>query len=343
MNRFSTRLLALSVGVALAELALLLPLLALGRLDWPLCLLAGVITGGIVYGGVLVCFVRPMRRLLDAVSELRAEPAVAREAGPVERGSELARAASQLAALRCDLRAARWRQARLAALTAAVGKISHDLRGVLSPMLLAAERLQSSGDPPISRAGDMLVRTVDRATDMLRAMMEYAREGQTTSPPTRLALRPLLEDVVAHQAFGTARVTLTVADALEADADPAALREAIVDLLRNAVNAGARHVRVTASGAPGTVRVEIADDGPGLPQSVQDNLYKPVAAGAQDPAPGRSSPGLGLAIVQDLLSASGGGIALVQTGPAGTVFAITLSAKVRSASRSPARNAGPVA
>ena len=67
---------------------------------------------------------------------------------------EMSVAGRELAAMQHELRAALWRNARLAALGTVVAKVSHDLRGILTPALLTAERLQLNTDPKVQRAGE---------------------------------------------------------------------------------------------------------------------------------------------------------------------------------------------
>ena len=69
------------------------------------------------------------------------------------------------------------RRRRLVALGTAMAKINHDLRGILSPALLTAERLQMHADPAVKRAGDVLTRTVERATELARRTLEFARDA----------------------------------------------------------------------------------------------------------------------------------------------------------------------
>ena len=68
--------------------------------------------------------------------------------------------------------------------------------------------------------------------------------------------------------------------------------------------------------------IDIADDGPGLPEAVRADLFRPFAGSMR-----RGGTGLGLAIARDLMVAHGGDIELVETGPAGTTFRLTPAAR----------------
>ncbi len=56
-------------------------------------------------------------------------------------------------------------------------RLRHDLRGALSPVLLVADRLTAHADPAVKRSGDIMVRTVERATNLLEE-----RDGRATPP-----------------------------------------------------------------------------------------------------------------------------------------------------------------
>jgi hypothetical protein len=58
-------------------------------------------------------------------------------------------------------------RSRLAELEAQMAALRHDLRGILSPALLTADRLLDSQDPVARRAGEVMVRTVERTTARL--------------------------------------------------------------------------------------------------------------------------------------------------------------------------------
>jgi signal transduction histidine kinase len=74
--------------------------------------------------------------------------------------------------LRAQLTASYAAQQRVAELTAQISVLRHDLRGILSPALLAADRLAASSDPAIRKSGDIVIRTVERATARLAETRE---------------------------------------------------------------------------------------------------------------------------------------------------------------------------
>jgi signal transduction histidine kinase len=89
--------------------------------------------------------------------------------------------------------------------------------------------------------------------------------------------------------------------------------------MRNAAEAGARSVRISAHHDNPTLAIEISDDGPGLPEPVRSDLFRPFAGSTR-----RGGTGLGLAIARDLMVAHGGDIELLATGASGTTFRLTL-------------------
>ena len=78
--------------------------------------------------------------------------------------------------------------------------------------------------------------------------------------------------------------------------------------------------------------IDLEDDGPGLPEEVRADLFRAFAASVQG-----GGAGLGLAIARDLMVAHGGEIELLDTGPAGTTFRLTLPAAEQAAQPGGAR------
>jgi len=287
-------------------------------------LIAGV-TGGLVYLAVLLLLVRPMRRITGSITAFRADPEHTTPLDPhdvtVLARDEISVAGEELAAMQHELRAALWRNARLAALGTVVAKVSHDLRGILTPALLSAERLQLNADPRVQRAGEILVQAIDRAADLVRRTLDYAREGPPPLELAPVALAPLVSEAAetARPLGSVLRLTNDVDPSILVRADRIQLFRVLTNLLRNAAEAGARTVRISAHHYNPTIAIEVTDDGPGLPEKVRTDLFRPFAGSTR-----RGGTGLGLAIARDLMVAHGGDIELVATGAAGTTFRLIL-------------------
>lgn len=286
-------------------------------------LITACLTGAIIYIAVWLMLVRPMRRVIARIAAFRAAPQSSPDSPVPDRvvQDELAVTERELAAMQQELRDALWRNARLAALGNAVERISHDMRAILAPVLLAAERLQRHADPSVQRSGDLLLRTVDRATDLVNRTLDFSRQG----PPV-LELAPaalaLLVDEAAEAARSPGRaftVKNQVPLTLLIEADRNQFFRVLANLLRNAADAGARSARVSAHAAAGMAMIDVADDGPGLPEAVRATLFHPATRSTR-----HEGVGLGLAIARDLTLAHGGEITLMSSGPTGTVFRITL-------------------
>ena len=89
----------------------------------------------------------------------------------------------------------------------------------------------------------------------------------------------------------------------------------------DALQASARHVGVAAAAAQGWARIRIEDDGQGFDQGAKERLFQPFVGSGR-----REGTGLGLPIARDIARAHGGDLVLVETGPQGTVFELTLPA-----------------
>ena len=288
-------------------------------------LAVAVPTGLLIYVSLLLLLVRPMRRLTGSIAAFRADPErhVPLDDPPVapRNRDEIAVAGRELAAMQRELRTALWRNARLVALGTAVAKVSHDLRGILSPALLTAERLQGSDDPVVRRSGDALVRTVERATGLVKSTLDFAREVPAAPSSSRMKLREVIDEVAeqVRAVHPDASVEIGVGDDVELHADRTGMVRAFANLVRNAAEAGASRIFVSARAELDAVVVTVADNGSGLPEVVRRSLFLPFVTSGK---PGGT--GLGLAITRDLVRAHGGDVALVHSSADGSEFRLTL-------------------
>ncbi|MGE0748868.1 MAG: sensor histidine kinase, partial [Rhodospirillales bacterium] len=317
MLDFSTRILQLSIFISL-------------------------ITAGLVYVTLQWVFVRPMRAITASMVSFREDPEDARRLiRPSRRTDEIGVAERELAEMQTGLRSALQQRARLAALGTAVAKINHDLRNILATAQLVSDHLGNSDDPKVKRVAPTLLGSIDRAIKLCSQTLGFVQES---APPPRLApfgLRELVGEVrsaLVELPGRDVRLDDTaVPEDFVLDADRDQFFRILSNLARNAFEAGARRVAVRAWAETDRHWVEVADDGPGLPQKVRQHLFQPFAGS------GRSGgTGLGLAIARDLLRGHGGDIMLSGTGDRGTTFRLFLPAAAAAAPPPPAAAPAPV-
>jgi signal transduction histidine kinase len=284
-------------------------------------------TGVLVFAALDRLLVRPMRILTASIVGFRRDPEsaglnnLASLSG--RRDDEIAGAARELAVMQDELRAALWRNARLAAVGTSVAKISHDLRNILTSALLVADRLQETADPVVKRAANTLIPAVERAAELVSRTVDFAREGPPVITRGPVVLRALVDEAAAVVRPGAAELVIEnlVPGSVTLPLDKTQIYRVLVNLMRNAAEAGASRIVLSIAGENGMTRLAVADNGPGLPKTVQDKLFQPFAGSGR-----RGGTGLGLAIARDLVRAHGGDLLLQRTGPDGTVFVMGLAA-----------------
>jgi signal transduction histidine kinase len=106
--------------------------------------------------------------------------------------------------------------------------------------------------------------------------------------------------------------------ALRVQADPGRLRQVLANLLANACQAGAHHVRVSGRALDGSALLEIRDDGPGIAAEIAPRLFDPFASGRA------GGTGLGLAISRRIVERHGGTLELLDDGRPGAAFGLRL-------------------
>ncbi|HZT89040.1 MAG TPA: HAMP domain-containing sensor histidine kinase [Stellaceae bacterium] len=293
-----------------------------------LSVVISLFTASLVFLSLQWLLVRPMRRITASMTLFRDDPEDAsRRIAASGRRDEIGRAESELAMLQETVRQALGQRARLAALGTAVTKINHDLRSILATARLVTDGLTASAAPEVRRVAPRLIEAVDRAVALCTRTLDFSREGAPPFTPVRFALLPLVEEVAAASGFGgddAPVAAFAIAPGLLVKADRDQLYRVLLNLMRNAVEAGARRLTVSAARTDRVVELDIADDGPGLPPRARDNLFRPFFGSAR---PGGS--GLGLAIARELMRAQGGDVVLVASTGSGTTFRLTLPAVTR--------------
>lgn len=188
------------------------------------------------------------------------------------------------------------------------------------------EALLARGEVPVVRqnlaaiAG--LTERIGLITSELRA---FARKS--TGAPTGVALAEVLDgaELLLASRLRSAGVRLRRRgdDArVHVLADRVRLEQVVVNLLQNALDAlagaAAPAVTLTVEVAGDQVRLLVADNGPGLPRDVADALFQPFVTTKPQ------GLGLGLVISREIVGESGGTLELLESGPGGATFVVTL-------------------
>ncbi|MFO1209897.1 MAG: HAMP domain-containing sensor histidine kinase [Amaricoccus sp.] len=191
------------------------------------------------------------------------------------------------------------------------GDLAHGLKTPLQALIGEAGRLRAAGATEaadgIESIADAMRRHVDR--ELARARLATAGRAVASSPA--LVVERLL--AVIRRTTDGARVGWTVEapPALRARVDADDLTEALGALLENAARHAATHVAVAVRRAGPMLEIEIADDGPGIPES---RLAGMTARGARLDTAGPGA-GLGLAIASDVAEAAGGSLSVQNRTP----------------------------
>lgn len=204
---------------------------------------------------------------------------------------------------------------------------SHDMRQPLHALALYISALERRIDTEQGREilGNMegAVRSMSR---MFTALLDLARleAGILRPEPMAFQIQGLLEDVVEQAVDprgGKAQVRVAPTD-LWVHSDPDLLEIAIRNLVSNAVkhSKGGR-VLVGCRRVDGLVRIEIHDDGRGMPPEMLDTIFAEFVRG--EAAQSTEGVGLGLAIVERMAKLLGHGLSVSSTPGRGTVFCIT--------------------
>ena len=282
-----------------------------------------LVTASLVYLALQWWMVRPIRRMTESMIAFRGDPEDLSRPLRVERRSdEIGVAQAELAEMQAGLRASLQQKTRLAALGTAVTKISHDLRNMLATAQLVSDRLVASADPQVKRAAPTLVAAIDRAVDLCTRTLDFTREGPLRLDYRRFALKGLIHEIGAGGfANGRTELVEAVGD-IELEADRDQLYRVLANLVRNAAEAGAVEVTVSAATEGERVIIEVRDNGPGLAPRARQNLFTPFAGSGR-----AGGSGLGLAIARELAHAHGGDLSLVSSDAGGTLFRIDLPAR----------------
>jgi signal transduction histidine kinase len=197
-----------------------------------------------------------------------------------------------------------------------VAAISHDLRTPITRLKLRAEFVEDS------EQREKMLRDLDEMETMIKETLALAREDANPEPRAKVDLAALLDDSLE----GMEHATLEVAPALKGaviEAQPTALKRAVVNLIENAVVYG-KCARVRLSETAQEFRILIEDDGPGIAEAELDRVFRPFYRLEASRNRDSGGAGLGLAIARSVVRAHGGDILLKNRPEGGLQATISL-------------------
>ncbi|MDQ5897190.1 MAG: two-component system, sensor histidine kinase LadS [Pseudomonadota bacterium] len=213
-----------------------------------------------------------------------------------------------------------------------LGYLGHDLRAPLASMVQVARQLTPGTDFEAGRQA--IEHSSLLALEMIDEMHHFARDPQSEARleivPAPLYLHALLQDIVNQsQALARAggnRLTLDLAGHLPdlVELDARRLRQVLVNLLANAAKfTRAGHIRLAARiDTAGRLELTVSDNGPGLAPADLGRVFEPFVRGESTEA--RPGIGLGLSIVQQMVEAMGGEVAVSSPPGQGASFRVQL-------------------
>ncbi|MBL9211774.1 MAG: hypothetical protein JNL92_14990 [Opitutaceae bacterium] len=210
----------------------------------------------------------------------------------------------------------------LAQMNFAAAGLAHETRNPLNLIRGLAQMIamQAATAPKLREHASAIIEEADRVTVQLNEFIDYSKPREAHPAPVDVArlvtdvIRTLMPDIEDKQI----RIQ-PPAQPFAVEADEQLFRQALFNLLLNAVQAvdpgGTVEVRC-ALASDGSATIEIADDGPGVPEAERTNIFKPYVTMRP------KGVGLGLAIVHQIVAAHRWEIACLAREPRGALFRI---------------------
>ena len=192
--------------------------------------------------------------------------------------------------------------------------ISHDLRTPLTRIKLQLELIE---DKKISKK---LSEDVNEMQKMLNDYLQFASSGAQEKTET-FNLTELIEETI--QKYNRANINFSEKNKIHFSGRKNLIQRCINNFIDNSLKYGDK-INVKLEKLKNNLFIFIEDDGPGIPESEYENVFKPFYKVSKGRADAKSSVGLGLSISSDIVRSHGGKIELSKSSLGGLKVKISL-------------------
>jgi two-component system nitrogen regulation sensor histidine kinase NtrY len=217
---------------------------------------------------------------------------------------------------------------RMAAWREVARRIAHEVKNPLTPISLSAQRLKRRyasrlNEPVFEECTQMIIDHVELIRNLVNEFSAFARFPAAN--PRSCELLPIIEESIALYREGHEHVRFEIqtdGTIPRLNLDRQQIKQAMINLVDNAVSAirekGLVTVTVSHEAILRHVRIEVADDGDGIPDDVKLRMFEPNFSTKT------AGMGLGLTIVSTIIADHHGKIYVLDNQPRGARFVIEL-------------------
>jgi len=275
----------------------------------------------------VACWLPLIRSLTRAISQLTLATGQIAEghfeiATSIRRSDELGRLSESISQMAQRLAGLVHGQRRF------LSDIAHELSSPLARMQLSLSILeQRTGEDEV----DYVVGTREEVEHMAGLVSELLAFSRSQAPGasielTKVNIAETVRRVLEREASDNAQIEVQVDEAFNVIAQPEYLFRSIANVVRNAIRyaAHAGPILVSTSKRSNEVTITVADNGPGLPDSELENVFRPFYRPEFARQRETGGVGLGLAIVRSCIESCGGAVKCRNRSPRGLEVEIRL-------------------